>query len=65
MPDETRGNALNSETTTPNNATEGPRIELDRSKLLGFDQANETSEPGKIGAHLSAKIGDKPGIKPR
>jgi len=40
------------------------RINLDRSKLLGFDQATDTSQPGEIGANLSAKIGNKTGIKP-
>jgi len=42
---------------------ESTRIEIDRSKLLGFDQADESSEPGRIGPYLSAKIGDKPGTK--
>jgi hypothetical protein len=43
--------------------TDATPVEIDRSKLLGFDQGDESSEPGRIGAHLSAKVGDKPGRK--
>ena len=46
------------------------RVQLDRSRMLGFDQAVRTASRGTIArsarlASLGAKVGAKPGIKPK
>jgi len=48
-----------------------PKVKLDWSRLLGFDQANASDQPAeardlrlaKIGTKLGTKFGTKPGVK--
>ena len=63
MSSESHTTTTTTELTKASGKKTSPGIELDRRKLLGFDQGKETSVAGEFGPGLAAKIGGKAGTK--